>query len=212
MKQLEKVVKSNRFVVSDYLIHLALENHLSLNEFLVLIFLDNNYSNTFDPKLISKVVGISEEVALSSFNMLMQKKLVGLKTTKDLDGRITEEVDLANIYEEIESNIIDDAKEEEKVSVFQVFESEFGRPLSSMEIEIIKAWLDNGTSEELVIGALKEAKYNGVDSLRYIEKIIYEWNKKKFKTMKDVEAHLRHRQDSGQQELFDYDWLSDYDE
>ena len=46
MKQLEKVVKSNRFVVSDYLIHLALENHLSLNEFLVLIFLDNNYSNT----------------------------------------------------------------------------------------------------------------------------------------------------------------------
>ena len=144
--------------------------------------------------------------------MLMQKKLVGLKTTKDLDGRITEEVDLANIYEEIESNIIDDAKEEEKVSVFQVFESEFGRPLSSMEIEIIKAWLDNGTSEELVIGALKEAKYNGVDSLRYIEKIIYEWNKKKFKTMKDVEAHLRHRQDSGQQELFDYDWLSDYDE
>ena len=47
-----------------------------------------------------------------------------------------------------------------------------------MEYEIINAWLLKGFSEELVLGALKEAVYNGVSSLRYIDKILFEWQKK----------------------------------
>ena len=64
-----------------------------------------------------------------------------------------------------------------------------------MEYEIINAWLEKSYSEEMIIGALKEAVYNGVNNLRYIDKILYEWSKKGFKNMNDVSNHLRVKED-----------------
>ena len=82
-----------------------------------------------------------------------------------------------------------------------------------LEYEIINAWLDNNTSEEIILGALKEAVYNGAEQkFRYIDKIIYEWNKKGFKDMNDVKAHIENHKESKDKEvkeLFDYDWLDE---
>ena len=70
-------------------------------------------------------------------------------------------------------------------------------------------------SEELIIEALKEATYNGVSNLRYIDKILYEWGKKGFKNKKDVENHLKRKNESENKEdktlLFEYNWLEDED-
>ncbi len=41
-----------------------------------------------------------------------------------------------------------------------------------MEYEIIGAWVEKGFKEQLILEALKEAVYNGVTSLRYIDKIL----------------------------------------
>ena len=61
-----------------------------------------------------------------------------------------------------------------------------------MQYEIIKAWIEEKKySEEIIIGALKEAVYNGVSNFRYIDKILYEWSKKGIKTMNDVKTHLK---------------------
>ena len=87
-----------------------------------------------------------------------------------------------------------------------------------MELELINGWLSNGTSEELVLGALREAVYNGVTSFKYIDRIIYEWEKKGFKTMDDVSKHLMSRRESKssnesinkkEQEVADYDWVNE---
>ena len=76
--------------------------------------------------------------------------------------------------------------------------------------EIINNWFDSGLSEELVTLALKEATYNGVSNLRYIDKIIYEWGKKGIKTKEDVEKdRKKFKSNSKKKELFDYDWLND---
>ena len=81
-----------------------------------------------------------------------------------------------------------------------------------MEYEIINAWLQHNYTEELIIGALKEAVYNGVKNFRYIDKILYEWNKKGFKTMNDVNNHLQRSDEKKEEsELFDYNWLDDED-
>ncbi len=95
--------------------------------------------------------------------------------------------------------------------MYTFFEKEFGRTISSMEYEIIHAWLEKGFSEELILGALKEAVYNGVNNLRYIDKILYEWQKKGYKTMKDVEKNnfKRNNEKTEMKELFDYNWLDD---
>ena len=92
-----------------------------------------------------------------------------------------------------------------------MFQKELGRNISPMEYEIINAWLEKGFSEELVEGALKEAVYNGVSSLRYIDKILYEWQKKGYKKMTEVEEGItnRRKEKESSLELFDYNWLED---
>ena len=81
---------------------------------------------------------------------------------------------------------------------------------------MINGWLISGTPEEIVLGALREAIYNGVSNFRYIDKIIYEWEKKGFKTMDDVNKHIRSRREDKnkdkvitkkEQDILDYDWL-----
>ena len=78
-----------------------------------------------------------------------------------------------------------------------------------MEYEIINGWIQTNISKDLIIGALKEAVYNGVNNFRYIDKIIYEWNKKGFKSMEDVNNHLEKKEEKNYEDLFDYDWLND---
>lgn len=212
MTNINRAVKCYKFVLTDHIVKIALANNLSTRDLLVLIFLDNNYSPTFDPTLISKVLTISETEALEAFNNLMQKKLITLKATKDSEGRMNEEVDLSGIYNQIEEEIITTTKEEEKESIYSIFAKELGHQLTGMEVEIVNAWLEKGYTEEIIIGALKEAIYNGVPNLRYIDKILYEWGKKKFKTMNDVKNHEeKRREENVQQELFDYDWINDYE-
>ncbi len=212
MTNINKAVKCYKFVLTDHIVKIALANNLSTRDLLVLIFLDNNYSPTFDPTLISKVLTISETEALEAFNNLMQKKLITLKATKDSEGRMNEEVDLSGIYNQIEEEIITTTKEEEKESIYSIFAKELGHQLTGMEVEIVNAWLEKGYTEEIILGALKEAIYNGVPNLRYIDKILYEWGKKKFKTMNDVKNHEeKRREENVQQELFDYDWINDYE-
>ena len=109
------------------------------------------------------------------------------------------------ILEEKEKKVEDKKRE----SIFDMFQKELGRSISPMEYEIINGWLTKGFSEELVLGALKEAIYNGVSSLRYIDRILYEWQKKGYHTMTEVEQGLTNKKSEGNMAFFDYNWLED---
>ena len=91
---------------------------------------------------------------------------------------------------------VNDNLDELNSSVFTFIEKEFGRTLSPMENEIIKSWLENGSSEELVREAVKEATFNGVNNLRYIDKILYEWAKSGINTVEAVEEKRKKRKAS----------------
>jgi DNA replication protein len=100
--------------------------------------------------------------------------------------------------------------EKNNTNIYEVFEKEFGRTLSPMEYEIIGGWLDKDCTEELILLALKEAVYNGVNNMRYIDRIIYEWIKKGIKTKQDVENNRKQFKKKEQTiEVVDYDWLND---
>ena len=217
-ENLKKALRSKKYVVTDALTKLAVEKKLSLNEFLVLMYLDNNYSDSFEVELISKSLGIDLNETMEAFNSLMVKGLVSLNSVKGLDNKLKEEVNLDKVYEYLGESIETDTKEETKEDIFKVFERELGRTISSMELEMINGWLAIGTSEEIILGALREAVYNGVTSFRYIDKIIYEWDKKGLKTMDDVNAYMKNRRENKskekvigkkEQEILDYDWLDD---
>ena len=79
-----------------------------------------------------------------------------------------------------------------------------------MEYEFINAWIESGMSEELIKEALKEATLNGVSNLRYIDKIIYEWTKKGYKTVSDVENNrMKKDKEEKNNYFFEYNWLDE---
>ena len=84
-----------------------------------------------------------------------------------------------------------------------------------MEYEIIKAWLDNNINEAVITEAVREATFNGVSNLRYIDKILFEWGKKGITTVKDVEKMRKKREQKEEKEididmdLVDWNWFDE---
>ncbi len=215
-EQMLGILNSKKLVLNDYVIKIAISQGLNLNEFLVLLYFDNRFDDKFDVDLISSTLGMDASVIMEAFNSLMIKGLVSLESSKDRDNRNTEEVNLDGFYRLVVDQVEDKKDEETKKDVFKEFESELGRTISSRELELINGWLSTGISEEIILGALREAIYNGVTSLRYIDKIIYEWDKKGFKTMDDVNQYMKNRREEKSKDkvankkasdVLDYDWI-----
>lgn len=214
--QVMKLLTAKKLVVSGEIIKVAINSNLSLDEFLVLIYFDNSFNNNFDIELVSKVLELDVNKAMEAFNSLMVKGLVSLESVKDIENRLNEVVKLDGTYRLIMDSSIEESKSIVKEDIFRTFEKELGRTMSPMELELINGWLISGTSEELILGALREAVYNGVSNFRYIDKIIYEWEKKGFKTMDEVNSYIKNRYNEKskdkvvskkEQEISDYDWL-----
>ena len=207
--------KEHYLVLPTFLVSILKKFSLGFEDFLLLSYFWNYKEEVFDVQNIANVLRLTENEVLLSFNNLLTKKLIGLNTKKDGNGRIIEIINLENLYQEIAIMFQSEKKEEEKQDIFSIFEQEFGRPISSMEYEIINGWLEKDFSEELILGALKEAVYNGVSNLRYIDKILYEWQRKGYKSMNEVSKDNFHRTSSNDKsetkELFDYNWLEDND-
>lgn len=201
-------MKEKNLVLPSYVLEVINKLNLDLKEFLLLMYFWNFYDSAFDVVAISKVIKLNESDVLSAFNSLMGKKLITLDSIKDSNGKRNEVINLDNLYMMLDQNIHEVKKEQEKVDIYTTFETEFGRPISSMEYEIIRAWLEKGFSEELILGALKEAVYNGVNNLRYIDKILYEWQRKGYKNMNEVSSR-NNNTNAESKELFDYNWLDD---
>lgn len=204
------IFKCKKYITNSLFIKQALKLKLTLEEFLMLTYFDNDYNNYLNIEELSKNIGLPLDKSYEVFNSLLSKKIIDVKTDKDIEGRLIERVSLDNFYALIMSDEKEMQKSEIKTDIYAEFETEFGRPITSMEYEIINGWLTHNYSEELITGALKESVYNGVKNLRYIDKILYEWNKKGFTTMKDVSNHLEKRETKKEEsELFDYNWLDD---
>lgn len=78
------------------------------------------------------------------------------------------------------------------VSLFAVFEREFGRPISPMEAETISGWLDQDKyAEELILFALKESVFAGKLSFRYMDRILLEWSRNRVRSVEDARAHAQ---------------------
>lgn len=207
---LEQYVKAKDYVLRKELFPLIWEYKLNLEEVLLLIYFMNEDVPTFDVEQINKITMISVNKILDSFTSLTNKGLISIDVIKENSG-VKEVVNLDPIYKCMIDGLMKNNKKVVNNNIFEKFEKEFSRTLSPMEYEIINDWLDKNISEELILGALKEATYNGVNNLRYIDKIIYEWNKKEFKNMEDVNNHLRNRNtsDKSVKEISDYNWLDE---
>ncbi len=200
-----------RFTLSTHLIQVAVANNLSLVEFLLLVYFEDAVDKTFNVDTICKALNMNEKEILLAFNRLLSLNFIELEACKDKTNKCCEIVSLEPMYRKLCEKNIKQKEMAKKETIFDLFQKELGRSISPMEYEIINAWLEKGFSEELVLGALKEAVYNGVSSLRYIDKILYEWQKRGYHTMTEVESGLVNQRKDNEKapQLFDYNWLED---
>lgn len=200
-----EVLKDN-IVIPKILLTSYKKLNITTNELILLIYFIGN--DEFDLEKICNELDIKGHEALKLIDSLSKKDI--LKLQKRTNNNICEEyVCLDEFYNKLALSLINE-KEEVTTSIYDDFEKEFGRTLSPMEYEIIGAYIDSGFSEELILAALKEAVYNGVTNLRYIDKILYDWQKKGIKNSKDIKEKNKPNKKQ-QKEVFDYDWLNDND-
>lgn len=187
------------------------------DEVVVLIFIINMGPRVlYDPEMISKGTGINRIRVLEVINGLISKGILAIVVKKNGSSKKMEEFISTDLfYEKMRGVLLGgtnraNVKREEQTDLFSMFEKEFGRTLSSMEYEIIRGWVSDDMPSDLVREALREATYNGVSNLRYIEKIILDWKKRGYNSVKDIErARERYKKKNGNGDVFDYNWLDD---
>ena len=139
---------------------------------------------------------------------LQAKKLLDIKVIKNDKNIMEEFIYLDFFYEKISLSIVGQSVEEDKSvdteDIFAILEKELGKQLSPIEIEIVKAWKGYNYSDEMIKAAIKEATTNGVTSLKYIDKVLYAWNKKGLNNKSE-----KFEQKDKKVDVFDYDWMDD---
>ena len=216
------IFKNGNIVVPLYLLKNYKELNLEINEFMFLMYLYNLGDKfLFDPNKFSNDLGIDTTSVMNYIGILTDKGLIKVEVLKNDKNVMEEIISLEDFYNKITCLTIGEVTKESDVvdsGIFELIEKEFGRTLNSNEYEIIKAWLDDNYSEELIKEALKESVNNNVSSIRYMDKILYEWSKKGIRTSQDVSNMKNKKKEPDEKEIeidtevFDWNWLDEEDE
>ncbi len=193
------------------------KNYKKLNiteeELILLICIINQGDKiVYNPSAFTEEIGIDKYKAMQLLNDLSDKKMLEVKVENDKSGKKEEYIYLDLLYNKLFSILIDVNHEASiNTDLFTLFETELGRTISPMEVEIIKEWRHDGNSEELIKEALKEAIYNNARNLKYIDRILFNWRTKGIKTKKDIlEEKKKYRKNIKKVEpIYDYNWLEE---
>jgi DNA replication protein len=224
--------------------HLLLEHykklHISDKEMMLIIHIHSFISEGVRFPSIEEIqdrMTCSKLELSRTLNRLHKERFLDIQSTVDAEGKMVERFSLEPLWEKLfryltiglEDVSVPDMEQEvwptdnenrsvqEEGEVFKRFEQEFGRPLSPMECETISQWLEkDGMPPAIIFLALKEAVISNKLSLRYIDKILFEWQKKGYKTPEEVHAQSQRFRDKqvsvteSQKEQDDfpfYNWL-----
>ncbi len=210
-KFMQQINNENHYTVPNYVLLFAKEASLDANSLILLIyFLNQKNKDIFNYKKILNDLSFTEKELLESISVLKDKKILSISMEKNESGILEERVDISSFYDIVFSKFLEEEKERVNDSnLYSEFEKEFGRTLSPMEYEIINSWLESKISNDLILAALKEAVFNGVSNLRYIDKILFEWNKKGIKKPDDINKIKKDEEEDKNESFYEYDWLNE---
>ncbi len=180
-------------------------HRLGLNETQAVILLlvrrlEKNKVPYITPQLIAGYMSISDHEA--------DQYLMGLITNNFLalnENHLTAAPLLKTLLKTLDSKPEEKANIAEKVDLMHLFEQEFARPLTPLEIEKLREWKTYHYNDEMIAAALKEATLSNVHNMRYIEKILVDW------ATHGMKPTGREKVDLNQEpvDLVDYRWWED---
>lgn len=205
-----ELLKLKSFVVPGYLIKNYKSLGLSSDNVIVMIYLLNQSNPIIcDYHKFASELNMELKEIMSVINELSEKSILTIDVKKNASSKLEEYINLELFYDKVFLQLIDVNTEKKDSNIYTAFENELCRSLSPIEYELINGWLECGYKEEIILAALKEAVFNGVNNFRYIDRILFEWNKKGVDSLDKIEKNRKEFKKDNKVEVPDYDWLSE---
>ncbi|SDI28061.1 DnaD domain-containing protein [Natribacillus halophilus] len=159
------------------------------------------------PEQLAQKMTLTVNSCQQAIGRLLKRGVLRLEQNEDDNGIMFETYSLKPFYEKIVTHLEaeyapqDDTRDQDAGELYRLFENEFGRPLSPMEGETLAMWVDQDKyTYTLIKAALREAVISGKLNLRYIDAILFEWQKNGIKTPEEANAYsekFRQKQKKG---------------
>lgn len=211
------ILQSGQTTISNYLLKNYPKLGMTSDQLVIYLQIKRNIDigNYFpDINDIANSTGFTNAKAYQVLHELVEKKLMRIKTLSNAKGQDFDVYDFSLMYEKLSelnqdvsndeiisnddfasNNTSAEITESDRKKVFNSIESEFGRPLSPIEIETINQWINEDKYDPQMIKlALRESVLNQVYSLKYMDRILVNWEKANITTPADVERNRRNHE------------------
>ncbi len=209
---LQHYLQAGETNISNLLLHHYKELGMTTSQFVLYLqfksYQDRGIMNP-DVRTIAKNLGTKERQVFEQLHQMMTNHLVEQKMRKMEDGKEDAIYDfsllinkLALLNENDQAATVKVENTNNRVETFNQLEAEFGRPLSSMELQIVNDWLDKDNYSEIMIKlALRQAVMNSALNLQYMDRILQSWDRQGLRTERDINEHekrFEQRKEAGQ--------------
>lgn len=199
---LQHYLQAGETNISNLLLHHYKELGMTTSQFVLYLqfksYQDRGIMNP-DIRIIAKNLGTDERQVFEQLHQMMTNHLVEQKMRKMNDGKEDAIYDfsllinkIAVLNEHDQEKTVKVENSTSRVKVFNQLEAEFGRPLSSMELQIVNDWLDKDNYSAVMIKlALREAVMNSALNLQYMDRILRSWQRQGLRSERDINEHER---------------------
>lgn len=209
---LQHYLQAGETNISNLLLHHYKELGMTTSQFVLYLqfksYQDRGIMNP-DVRTIAKNLGTKERQVFEQLHQMMTNHLVEQKMRKMEDGKEDAIYDfsllinkLALLNENDQAATVKVENTNNRVETFNQLEAEFGRPLSSMELQIVNDWLDKDNYSAIMIKlALRQAVMNSALNLQYMDRIPQSWDRQGLRTERDINEHekrFEQRKEAGQ--------------
>lgn len=205
MSKLTDFLQAGQTVVSNlFLIHFK-KLGLTTDEFVLWLqlYMYSEVDSSFiDFQKIAQDLEIDNQEVYQLVNQLITKNMLAIQSERNSNGQMQDTLLFQPAFEKLEIWLdqqerqhTNQVQENQRHKLHRLFETEFGRPLSSIEFQRIQQWLDEDHyTIELIELALKEAVLNQVYNFNYIDRILLAWERKNIQTKQQVNEAQKDRQ------------------
>ncbi len=209
---LQHYLQAGETNISNLLLHHYKELGMTTSQFVLYLqfksYQDRGIMNP-DVRTIAKNLGTKERQVFEQLHQMMTNHLVEQKMRKMEDGKEDAIYDfsllinkLALLNENDQAATVKVENTNNRVETFNQLEAEFGRPLSSMELQIVNDWLGKDNYSAIMIKlALRQAVMNSALNLQYMDRILQSWDRQGLRTERDINEHekrFEQRKEAGQ--------------
>ena len=193
-------MKKGVTIVPNVLLHKYAELKISSDEFLMVVYLLsklNQGEELEDLETVQEQLGWDGYKLSNVISSLCTKEYIDIELIPGKDGKKRDHYSLRSLFNKINRlYFASEAKTPTTRDISQdlvaVFEEEFGRPLSQMELSKLSTWMnDDKFNVDVIKVALREAVIRNAISFNYIDRILLNWKKKNIQTAVQAEKEIQ---------------------